>query len=192
LSKNLWCVVLAAGGSSRLGRPKQRVRYKGRPLLLRAVAAADKTAPGRTLVVLGAHALRSRLVLRRGRDRAIVIHNGRWRDGLAGSLRAGLAALPESARAALVMLCDQPQINAAVIARLIRAWQARPAHAAAAAYAGRVGVPAILPRRFWRQAMRSRGDVGARRLLGTLPALARVPMPEALFDVDTPEDLARL
>jgi molybdenum cofactor cytidylyltransferase len=136
--------------------------------------------------------LRSRRALRRGPWRPTLIYNGRWREGLATSLHAGLAALPKTASAALVMLCDQPLIDAAAIGRLVRTWRMQPVRAAAAAYAGRVGVPAILPRKLWRQASRLRGDVGARALLGELPNLARVPMPEALFDVDTPEDLDRL
>jgi molybdenum cofactor cytidylyltransferase len=191
-SKRLWCLVLAAGGSSRLGRPKQFIRHKGRSLLLRAVTVAENTTPGRTVVVLGAHVLRSRLALRRSPVCPISIYNGRWREGLSSSLHAGLTALPQTASAALVMLCDQPRIDTAAIARLVLTWQMQPAHAAAAVYAGRVGVPAILPRKLWRQASRLRGDVGARTLLNELPRLARVPMPQALFDVDTPKDVDKL
>jgi molybdenum cofactor cytidylyltransferase len=175
-----------------LGRPKQLVRYKGRPLLQRAVAAANGAVPGRTIVVLGAEALRLRRLLGRGRERVRIVHNRRWRDGLAGSLRAGLAAAPRGVRAALVILCDQPRVDAGALARLVKAWRRRPARAAAAEYGGRVGVPAILPKGLWRRAARLHGDVGARALLGRLRALSRVAMPEAQVDVDVPEDLGRL
>jgi len=195
------CVLLAAGGSSRLGRSKQLVRRGNRPLLLLALAAA-RGALGRdeaTVVVLGAAALRLRNVLRRstgrvpnGAGRTRVAYNALWRAGLAGSLRAGLDALPRSAHAALVMLVDQPNVDAATLRRLIAAWRTRPGIPAAAHYAGHAGVPAILPRRLWHAARSLEGDVGARALLRGAPRVTLVEMPEAELDVDTVEDLARL
>ena len=195
------CVLLAAGGSSRLGRPKQLVRRGNRPLLLLALAAA-RGALGRdeaTVVVLGAAALRLRNVLRRSTARVPngagptrVAYNALWRAGLAGSLRAGLDALPRSAHAALVMLVDQPNVDAATLRRLIAAWRTRPRIPAAAHYAGHAGVPAILPRRLWHAARSLEGDVGARALLRGAPRVTLVEMPEAELDVDMVEDLARL
>jgi molybdenum cofactor cytidylyltransferase len=198
------CVLLAAGGSTRLGRAKQLVRRGNRPLLLNALDAV-RGALGRddaTVVVLGAGALRLRNVLRRaaphklnqmnGAAPARIAYNAHWREGLAGSLRAGLDALPRAARAALVMLVDQPDVDAAALSRLIAAWRKRPGVPAAAHYAGRAGVPAILPRRVWHAARSLHGDVGARALLRDAPVLTLVEMPEAELDVDTAEDLARL
>jgi molybdenum cofactor cytidylyltransferase len=195
------CVLLAAGGSTRLGRPKQLVRRGNRPLLLTALAAA-RGALGRddaTVIVLGAGALRLRNVLRRAETRKVngaasarVAYNALWRAGLAGSLRIGLDALPRTAGAALVTVVDQPNVDAASLRRLIAAWRKRPGVPAAAHYAGRAGVPAILPRRLWRAVRSLEGDVGARALLRGAPILRLVEMPEAELDVDTAEDLARL
>jgi molybdenum cofactor cytidylyltransferase len=195
------CVLLAAGESSRLGRPKQLVRRRNRPLLLHALAAARGALgrDGATVVVLGAGALKLRNVLRNSQPRAPhgtgrvrVAYNARWRAGLAGSLRVGLDALPRTARAALVTLVDQPNVDAAVLRRLVAAWRARPAIPAAAHYAGRAAVPAILPRRLWHAARSLEGDVGARALLRGSPNITLVEMPEAELDVDTVEDLARI
>ncbi|HEX6997253.1 MAG TPA: nucleotidyltransferase family protein [Gammaproteobacteria bacterium] len=188
----LVALVLAAGGSTRLGRPKQLVRHRGTPLLVRAVEAAVAAAGRPAVVVLGAEAQRLRAVLaRRGLPvRAVV--NARWREGLSGSLAAGLEALPRRAAAALLVVVDQPEVDARALRRLVRAWRRRPGLPAAARYDGRAGVPAILPRRWWRAAKRLEGDQGARALLRSLPRVTLTDMPQGALDVDVPEDLARL
>jgi molybdenum cofactor cytidylyltransferase len=162
-------------------------------MLLRSIDLANATVPQRTVtVVLGAHALRLRAVLRREHAAAHVVHNAHWREGLASSLQAGLAAVPARTRAVLVLLVDQPNVDARALARLIRAWRKRPAQPAAAWYDGRAGVPAILPRRSWPAVHRLSGDAGARALLRGAAHLTLAEMPEAAFDIDTPADLARL
>lgn len=176
-----------------MGRPKQLVRYRGRPLLLHAVAAARSALPFAPLiVVVGAHALRMRAALRHADARALVVGNPHWREGMSSSLRAGIAAVPRGARAALVMLVDQPHIDAGSLERLLRAWRRRPNSPAAARYAGRAGAPAILPRRGFRALASLDGDSGARALLRGSGTPTLVDMPEAAFDVDTAADLAAL
>jgi len=90
-----------------------------------------------------------------------------------------------------VLLVDQPRVDAAALHRLLVAWRRRPGVPAAARYAGRAGVPAMLPRRHWRAARALRGDEGARSLLRGVQ-VTLVDMPEAALDVDTPEDLLML
>jgi molybdenum cofactor cytidylyltransferase len=185
--------LLAAGGSRRLGAAKQLIRYRTRPLLAHAVAAARGALPRSPLiVVVGSAALRLRLVLRRARCGARVVANPRWRDGMATSLRSGLDAVPRTARAALVLLVDQPRVDAAAIARLVTAWRRRPGVPAAAHYDERVGVPAVLPRRHWSALRQLKGDQGARALLRGHASPTLVDMPEAALDIDTPADLLEL
>lgn len=187
------CVLLAAGGSQRLGRPKQLARHRTRPLLRHALEAARAALPESPLiVVLGAHATRLRLVVRRMATGAVTVQNSRWANGLASSLQAGLAASPRGTRAILVMLADQPQVDAKALRRLLAAWRRRPGVAAAAGYLDRAGVPAVLPRRHWPALRALRGDSGARALLRDGTPLTLVEMPEAAVDIDTPADLRRL
>jgi molybdenum cofactor cytidylyltransferase len=184
-------VVLAAGGSQRLGTPKQLVRVRGRTLLERALLAARSALPGvRLVVVLGAHELRLRAHVRRTATAARVAYNRRWREGMAGSLKVALRAVPAGTQALLVTLVDQPNVDARALRRLVVAWRRRPALAAAAHYSDRTGVPAVLPRRYWRAIRLLSGDSGARALL--IGRITLVEMPEAAFDVDTPADRARL
>jgi CTP:molybdopterin cytidylyltransferase MocA len=184
-------VLLAAGGSRRLGFPKQLLRRRGRPLLAHAVVAAREAAPaGPLVVVLGSAALRLRAVVRRAARDAIIVTNTHWSDGLASSLQAGLAAVPRRTAAMLVLLVDQPGVDARALRRLLAAWRRRPGVAAAAFYAGRPGVPAVLPRRYWPAIRALEGDTGARGLLQDR-AITTVTMPEAQLDIDTPADVAR-
>ena len=190
-SPELACVLLAAGGSRRLGHPKQLLRHRTRPLLLHAVDAARAAAPGAPLiVVLGAHRIRLRLVLKRAAPAALLVTNPRWAEGLASSLQAALERVPRGTRAILVQLVDQPRVDAHALRLLLDAWRRRPQIPAAARYGNRAGVPAVLPRSSWRSVRALRGDSGARALLRDTRALTLVEMPQAAVDLDTPEDVS--
>jgi CTP:molybdopterin cytidylyltransferase MocA len=179
-----WCLVLAAGGSRRLGRPKQFVAIGGISLVELACLRALRTRPAGVVVVIGAHGARTRALL--ARLPVAVVRNAAWRDGMAGSLQVGLARIPSFAPAVLVTTVDQWRVDSADLRRLV-ATEAP----AGAAYDGARGVPALLPRR-WRAPLRAlRGDRGARALLNA-GGVRNVAMPSAAFDLDTREDLAAL
>jgi molybdenum cofactor cytidylyltransferase len=162
-------------------------------MLAHALEAAQAALPAtaRLVVVLGADALRLRALVRRHAPAARIAYNARWRDGMAGSLRAGVRAVPAGTAAVLVTLVDQPRVDARALRRVVAAWRRRPGRAAAAHYSGRSGVPAVLPRALWRAVRELEGDAGARALLRDA-RVTRVEMPEAELDVDTPADRDRL
>lgn len=186
-----WVVVLAAGGSRRFGGPKQLARIGGETLLDRAVRVALGARPAGCVVVLGA---RAEVLSRRLRTWPVrVVINRRWRSGLASSLRAGIAALPRQAPAALVLLADQVGVGPADLELLIAAWRCAPRRAVASRAGAWFGPPALFPRRHFNDLRRLRGDAGARTLLADpRRAVTGVELPRAAHDVDRPEDLRRL
>ena len=191
-AQQLWTVVLAAGASTRLGRPKQLHRYRGSTLLTRTAALAERMTPRRVVIVLGADRLRLRGHLRRAGVEARIAVNRAWQQGMASSLRTGIGALPTRARAALLLLVDQPRVGAADLDRLVACWRKSRQAPVAAHYAGQLGVPAILPRSVFRPLHRLHGDVGARHLLRAAPGVGRVSIAAAAIDLDTPDDVAAL
>ncbi len=184
----LHVLVLAAGGSSRFGSPKQLVRLEGRPLLHSAVARAVEVAGGAVTVVLGAHATELSALLRH--SPATVIVNRDWTEGISSSIRIGIGRLPGSCEGVLIMLADQAAVTASDLKRLESAWRRQPLHIVAAQYGSTTGVPAIFPRTSFAQLLELRGDRGAQQLIRRDPdRVVRVPMPSAALDIDTPEDL---
>lgn len=115
-----------------------------------------------------------------------------WRLGLGASLRAGVDALRPECAGVLILLCDQPELDAKHLASLCRAWERAPDRGAASFYANRPGVPALLPRA-WFDALDAASDRGMRDLLMQRAAQIDAIANEALaFDVDHPDDLRRL
>jgi molybdenum cofactor cytidylyltransferase len=184
-------VVLAAGASSRLGSPKQLLRVGGRSLVGHAAGCCSRGGCAHVAVVLGALAERIRPALR---DLPVdLVHNENWREGIASSIRAGIASLPREVDAALLVTADQPRLTADVVRRLIEAYDGTPACMVACEYAGTLGVPALFARGHFDELLRLRGDRGARRLLRNRSgAVVRVPWPDGALDVDRPADLGKI
>lgn len=184
----LHAIVLAAGASTRFGSAKQLVRIAGRPMLHATVTRAVEVAGNAVIVVLGARAEELAPLL--SHSPASIVINRDWREGLASSIRAGVARLPGACSGAMLLLADQAAVTAEDLRRLAGAWRRQPAYVAAAVYGTTVGVPAIFPRSAFAALSQLRGDQGARALLQrNADRVVRVPMESAGVDIDTPEDL---
>jgi len=187
----LYAIVLAAGASTRFGSAKQLVRLAGRPLLHTVVTRASEVTGNALIVVLGSGAAQLAPLLKHSPGSVVI--NQEWREGLASSIRAGVARLPAACSAVMLLLADQAAVTAEDLKRLAGSWRKQPQHMAAALYSGSCGAPAIFPRSAFRSLSELRGDTGARALLVRNPdRVVRVPMPSAAVDVDTPEDLLAL
>jgi len=183
-------LLLAAGGATRFGSPKVLAPFHGVPLVRRGVQLLAPRCPAGVYVVVGAAAAGVRAAL--AAESVAFVENPDWPSGLSTSLARGVAALPPEADAVLVLLGDQPAITAEDLAALIAAWRIEPELIAAAGFMDRLGPPVIMPRSVWPQLAALRGDQGARSLLEWHAEHTTVSMPHAAFDIDTPEDLARL
>lgn len=183
-------VILAAGSSTRMGRPKQLLPVRGRPLLELVVDAACTSRLDPVVVVLGAGAGRIRAGVRWGR--ASIVLNRRHAEGISSSLRTGTAALGAGVEAAVVILGDQPGVSAPLLDRLLELWAGSGRPLAAMSRAGLLQPPALLAREMWGEVRALRGDTGLRALLRSRPelvaALEAGPDAGVLADVDTPDD----
>lgn len=188
---SLHTIILAAGDSRRYGSPKQLALWNGKTLLQHAVTQAKAVNNGPVTVVLGAHAETIKANLP-NRD-IQVVSNRDWQEGIASSIRARIAALPNKAEAALILLCDQPMIPKATLSALTERWRQNPVSIIASRYNGTHGVPAIFPRPFFAELLELKGDRGAKQVINAHPErLETVPVPEAGIDIDTPENLHTL
>ena len=189
-------IVLAAGRSSRMA-PAHKLLVPGRagkPMLAHVVDNL-LAAPLRPLIVVLGHREAETAAAIEGRPVQIV-HAPDWDDGLSASLRAGVAAVPATARAAVICLGDMPLVTARTVARLVDAYDADEGRLIVApTHDGQIGNPVLWDRRFFPGIMALTGDRGARALLTRhAEHVATVPMDDdaVLRDVDTPEQLAAL
>jgi molybdenum cofactor cytidylyltransferase len=188
---NVYAIILAAGASSRMGRPKQLLEWQNQSLLEHAIQNARALLNERVIVVLGAHAELIQTAIDLDAVTAIDIPD--WQEGVASSIKAGVQALPASAAAALFLLCDQPLINTTHIQTLLNGWQNEPSRIVASQYNQSVGVPALFPAEFFGLLLELKGDQGAKRLLLEFgDSVLKIPLPEAGFDIDTSNDFDHL
>jgi CTP:molybdopterin cytidylyltransferase MocA len=182
-------ILLAAGGGSRLGRPKALVEFDGQPLAERGVATLRAGGADPVLVVSGAVPVSV--------PGARTVHNPGWATGMGSSLAVALRAVDSSGSpgAVVVALADQPLVGAEAVRRLIAAWR-DGASVAVAAYDGKPRNPVLIAREHWPVVLETAtGDRGARAFLRARPDLVTLVecgdtgRPD---DIDTAEDLARI
>ena len=176
-------IILAAGFSRRLGRPKQVVEIGGETLLQRTIRVAAQAELQPLIAVLRAGAGFDALA---PATHCEVVLNDEAEEGIAASIRVGVRALEgrPGIRGAVILLCDQVLLTAEHIGAL----SAEPDRVAASWYAGKRAVPAYFPRERFSDLLKLQGDTGARDLLRAAHAIAAEPL---ALDIDTEEDVAR-
>jgi molybdenum cofactor cytidylyltransferase len=189
----LAAVILAAGGSSRMGQPKQLLKFRGTSLLRRAIDTAMAVPTDQVIVVLG-HAA-DRLLLECEETSATVVINDQWMEGVSTSLRGGLAAVSSEARGVFIYPADMPLVTPEALRELARRQQVSGRPAAMSEAAGVRGVPVFITRSLFPALMIQEGDAGGAQYLRAHPeAVEAVHFddPDLMRDVDRPEDYNRL
>jgi molybdenum cofactor cytidylyltransferase len=180
-------IVLAAGGSTRLGLPKQLLQYGDKSLLRTIVEKALLVQPLELIVVLGFEAERMANELEDLELRIVI--NREWREGIASSVRAGVNAVSAHANGALISLCDQPAVTPELFGNLISICTAEKP-IAATEYHHVLGVPACYLRSVFPELLLLQGDTGAKHVIASdKTRVASYPFPDAALDVDTLGDI---
>ena len=183
-------MVLAAGFSTRLGRPKALSKIRGVTLLSRTVRLLAALSARRVIVVLPPAGARARAEL--SRHRVDFAFSRQRRRVLSASVKSGLFRAQYSA-AVLILPVDLAWLERREIARLLARWRSSRRSVVARRLGTGAAAPLILPRRLYPAARRIGGDRGLRNLVNSLPGdqLKLVEVPSAALDVDTPQDLRR-
>jgi CTP:molybdopterin cytidylyltransferase MocA len=182
-------LLLAAGGSRRLGRPKQLLEIDGVALIRRAALAALATGPRKLLVALGAEVDGCRAALA---GLAVDFHIVEdWAAGMGATLASAVCALRQPVDGVLVVGVDQPALDSAHLRALLARWHADPLRAVASGYAGTFGTPALFPANWQPRLAALTGDQGARALLRNSAEIPEIfHAPELAIDIDDAQDLA--
>jgi molybdenum cofactor cytidylyltransferase len=185
-------IILAAGGSLRMGQPKQLLPIGDRPMVRRVVEAACSAGLEQVVVVVGAHAASVKQALT-GLQVDIVV-NTAWLSGMSSSLRLGLAALRPEIQAALIVLADQPGLTPDLLRLLVARYDNTSAPIVAPYYQGQRGNPVLFDRSLFGELLRLEGDRGGRTVITSHSDLlerAYVDDPAVILDVDTLPDYER-
>jgi molybdenum cofactor cytidylyltransferase len=187
-------IVLAAGNSSRLGRPKQLLPYRGRTLLTHTTTEILNAGLHPIVVVTGAfHAEVSDSLHGQSVD---IVFNPAWEEGMASGIVAGLSKILSAhpdVDAVIIAVCDQPFISSALLSQLVSTHETSGKGIIASAYANSVGTPVLFGRSYFEQLLALSGSEGAKKLLKQYPDdLATVAFPEGDIDIDTGDDVQKL
>jgi len=191
VSTSLPAVLLAAGGSTRMGRPKQLLPYRGRSLVRHAAETVIAAGFGPLFVIVGNEADAVRVAI--ANLPIVIVHNEHWQRGIGSSLRCGIERAIEvlpSAAGLLVMLTDQPGVCADHLRALRAAWKSD--RIAASHYARAPAVPAIFPANLFAEMLRLPDDAGAKSILQRHADRTALVQLDKHDDIDRPSDYERL
>jgi molybdenum cofactor cytidylyltransferase len=187
-------ILLAAGASSRLGKPKQLLSYEGKTLLQHGIQQAVATGATPIIAVLGANA--DFLIKETAYHGIEVILNPQWNEGMASSIRCGIKYLQDrkpDVHAAIIMVCDQPYVTTQLLNDLVENYQATRKPIVASSYANIQGTPALFDKTIFAALLELKGDVGAKKIMKENPGMVElVNFPLGNIDIDTKEDYESL
>lgn len=192
--EHIGIIILAAGDSSRLGRPKQLLKHVDSGSLIRhSCQLAINSGLGPIVLVVGA---RKELILEEVKDLAIhTVDNMMWPQGISGSIKTGLDYILEldpSLKAAIILVCDQPFLTTELIKKLVSVYASTGKPLVASSYNGVLGTPTLFDRSFFHAILELAGDKGASKIIHRHPEqVETVIFEKGGLDIDTEEDYER-
>ena len=187
-------IILAAGNSSRLGRPKQLLPYREKTMLSHVIAESLAASLQPVVVVTGAYHAEIQDSLQ-GQP-VILVYNADWETGMASGIVAGLTEalnIESHLQAVIVAVCDQPYISAELFRSLMEELALSGKGLIACTYSETLGTPVLFAQSYFKELLMLSGDAGAKQLLKRYPDdVATVPFPEGAIDIDTEEDFEKI
>lgn len=198
--QQLGIVILAAGEASRMGQPKQLLKLNKQTLLDICLAKATRLNAGTIVTVLGAHLAQTQPVVEafgnNHSENTCWVENPKWATGMGSSIRTGVRKILEVnpfVSAILILLADQPLISLKQLKEFISFFDHTPKAIAASSYHNTFGVPAIFGLSVFEALLELESKTGAKKIMKQhLSELVKFPLPEAAFDVDTPEEFEKI
>ena len=192
--QKIGAVILAAGESSRFGRPKQLVQFRGKSLVRRVVDAAKDANCSAIVVVLGSR--REQIERELKETAAIVAENEDWRRGIGSSIRVGVESAVNQApdiEAIVLLTCDQPFMKTDTIERLIAMREKTKKAIVASSYSETLGVPALFDRSCFQELLALDDETGAKTIiLSNRERVAELLFLKGEIDIDTAADYEKL
>ena len=191
---NIAIIILAAGASTRMGRPKQLLPYQGSSLLRHTIENAVASVCKPIVVVLGANAenIRSQI----SESDIKIVENPDWHLGMSSSIRRGISSIItdyQNIDAVVITVCDQPFISADIINNLVSKYYNTKKPIIACEYANTLGVPVLFNQSFFSKLANLTEDVGAKKLIKNhYHEVFSIPFPLGAIDIDTPDDYQQI
>jgi molybdenum cofactor cytidylyltransferase len=187
---NIAIIILAAGASTRMGRPKQLLPYQGRSLLRHTIENAVASVCKPIIVVLGANAENIRSEISQSDIK--IVENPDWHLGMSSSIRRGILSLISDYKnidAVIITVCDQPFLSSEIINHLVSKYHNTKKPIIACEYADTLGVPVLFSQSFFSELTILSEDVGAKKLIKNhYHEVVSIPFLLGAIDIDTPHD----
>jgi len=193
-SSNCAIIILAAGRSTRLGSPKQLLSYQGKNLLQHSIDAAHESQAGPIILVLGSDM--DEIASNIDPLPLTIVKNPDWESGMASSIVTGINTLKNlypDADSVILMVCDQPFVNARLLKDLIKKKEEKGSSIVASSYENINGTPALFHKKHFNELSALKGDTGARYLIKKYhESMESIPFDQGSIDIDTIEDFRNL
>ena len=192
MTKKLSILILAAGNSSRLGSPKQLIKFEGKTLIER-IAETALSISEEVLIVLGGNSELISPKLERFENTISTIFNPDWQEGMGKSIRLGVDELAHKSDLILILLSDQPFISKVLLQNMLQTYANSQNPIVACVYKNTLGVPILFDKSMFQELLKLSGDKGAKSFLHLYEdKISMIDFPAGIIDIDTTEDVEKL